>query len=306
MAMDEKEDSGLTNPFQSFDPEGKAADEHEEAGNPKQRGIKGVPFRVIAPNLVTLMALCAGLTGVRMAIEGRFELALYAILAAALLDGLDGRIARLLKGSSRFGAELDSLTDFVNFGVAPALILHVWLLHEIPSFGWIASLLFAMSMVLRLARFNVALDDKNKPAWQKDFFVGVPAPAGAMLALLPLYLEQVGLPKYSEMAPLVLAYTLFVAMLIVSSIPTYSGKTIGVRIPRDRVLPLFVGVVACVALFFSYPWVTLTLISMGYLITIPFARRAWHRANREMGDDSAEFGDVNFGEDFEETDSDKN
>lgn len=306
MAMDEKEENGLTNPFQSFDPEGKAADEHEEADNPKQRGIKGVPFRVIAPNLVTLMALCAGLTGVRMAIEGRFELALYAILAAALLDGLDGRIARLLKGSSRFGAELDSLTDFVNFGVAPALMLHVWILKEILSFGWIASLLFAMSMVLRLARFNVALDDKNKPAWQKDFFVGVPAPAGAMLVLLPLYLEQVGLPKYSEMAPLVLAYTLFVAMLVVSSIPTYSGKTIGVRIPRDRVLPLFVGVIACVALFFSYPWVTLTLISLGYLISIPLARRAWHRANRAMGDSAeAEFGDVNFGEDFEETDSNK-
>ncbi|MCV6548696.1 MAG: phosphatidylcholine/phosphatidylserine synthase [Cohaesibacter sp.] len=301
--MDDKEESSLSNPFQSFDPEGKGEDEHHQSEQTKQRGIKGVPLRVIAPNLVTLMALCAGLSGVRMAIEGRFELALYAILAAALLDGLDGRIARLLKGSSRFGAELDSLTDFVNFGVAPALILHVWLLHEIPSFGWIASLLFAMSMVLRLARFNVALDDKNKPAWKKDFFVGVPAPAGAMLVLLPLYLEQVGVPKYIEMAPAVLAYTLFVAMLVVSSLPTYSGKTIGVRVPRDRVLPLFVGVIACVALFFSYPWVTLSLITLGYLTSIPFARRAWHKANRAMKDPQEDFGSVDFGEDFDDNDN---
>ncbi|MCT4656263.1 MAG: phosphatidylcholine/phosphatidylserine synthase [Cohaesibacter sp.] len=301
--MDDKEESGLSNPFQSFDPEGNGAEEDKNPKDQKHRGIKGVPLRVIAPNLVTLLALCAGLTGVRMAIEGRFEFALYAIVAAALLDGLDGRIARLLKGSSRFGAELDSLVDFVNFGVAPALILHVWILHEVPSFGWIASLLFAMSMVLRLARFNVALDDKKKPAWQKNFFVGVPAPAGAMLVLFPLYLEQIGLPKYIEFAPLVLVYTLVVATLVVSSLPTYSGKTIGVRIPRNRVLPLFVGVVAFVVLVFSYPWVTLSVISVGYLITIPLATRSWHKTNKAMKNGEAEeFGAVDLGEDFDEDD----
>ena len=233
--MDDNQDHGLTNPFQSFDP---------DENSPKRR-FKAVPFRLIAPSLVTLMALCAGLTGVRMAIEGRFEVALMAIFAAALLDGIDGRVARMLKGTSRFGAELDSLTDFVNFGVAPALILHVWILHAIPSIGWIASLLFAIAMVLRLARFNVALDEKNRPAWKMNFFVGVPAPAGALAVLAPIYLELAGVPHYTPLALPVMAYTLFIAMLVVSSLPTYSGKTIGLRIPRTYVLPLIGGRCRC-------------------------------------------------------------
>lgn len=270
--MDEKEDGGLSNPFQPFDP---------DENSPKRR-FKAVPFRLIAPNLVTLVALCAGLTGVRMAIEGRFEVALFAILAAAFLDGLDGRVARLLKGTSRFGAELDSLTDFVNFGVAPALILYVWILNAVPTFGWIASLLFAISMVLRLARFNLALDDKNKPVWQMNFFVGVPAPAGALAVLLPIYLELAGLPHSDLLAPLVLVYTLIIATLVVSSLPTYSGKTIGLRIRRDRVLPLIVLFVATVAILFSYPWISLTVLVVAYLVSIPFARRSWHKNNQAM------------------------
>ncbi len=265
-------DHGITNPFQSFDP-----DEDE----PKRR-FKAVPFRLLAPNLVTLMALCSGLTGVRMAIEGRFELAMIAIAAAAFLDGVDGRVARMLKGTSRFGAELDSLTDFVNFGVAPALILHVWILHAIPSIGWIASLLFAIAMILRLARFNVALDDKNKPAWQKDFFVGVPAPAGALAVLAPIYLELAGMPHHDELALIVMLYTLLIAMLVVSSLPTYSGKTVGLRINRAYVLPVMGGFVAAVAILFSYPWESLLVLVFGYLVSIPFARRSWHRKNRMM------------------------
>lgn len=272
------DDDDDLSPFQSFDP--------EMSDEPSARArFQAVPFRLIAPNLVTLMALCAGLTGMRMAIEGRFELAMLALFAAAFLDGMDGRVARMLKGTSRFGAELDSLTDFVNFGVAPALILHVWILNALPSFGWIASLLFAIAMVLRLARFNVALDDKNKPAWQMNYFVGVPAPAGALLVLAPIYLELAGLPHYDELALLVMLYVLFVATLVVSSIPTWSGKTIGVRIPRKRVLPLIGAFVAAVTILFSYPWITMTIIVAVYLTSIPFARRSWYRENQQMLDE---------------------
>ncbi|PLW76754.1 CDP-alcohol phosphatidyltransferase family protein [Cohaesibacter celericrescens] len=274
--MDDEQDHGLTNPFQPFEP---------EENSPKQR-FKAVPFRLIAPNLVTLMALCAGLTGVRMAIEGRFEMALISLFAAAFLDGVDGRVARMLKGTSRFGAELDSLTDFVNFGVAPPLILHIWILNAIPSIGWIASLLFAIAMVLRLARFNVALDEKNKPAWKRGFFVGVPAPAGAIAVLAPIYLELAGMPHYDQLAILVMIYTLFIAMLVVSSIPTYSGKTVGLRIPRAHVVPLIVGFVATIAMLFSYTWITMLVVVALYLISIPLARRAWHKANREMAEEA--------------------
>lgn len=275
------EDDDDLSPFQSFDP--------EMSDEPSARSrFQAVPFRIIAPNLVTLMALCAGLTGMRMAIEGRFELAMLALFAAAFLDGMDGRVARMLKGTSRFGAELDSLTDFVNFGVAPALILHVWILNALPSFGWIASLLFAIAMVLRLARFNVALDDKNKPAWQMNYFVGVPAPAGALLVLAPIYLELAGLPHYDALALLVMLYVLFIATLVVSSIPTWSGKTIGLKIPRKRVLPLIGAVVAAVTILFSYPWITMTILVAIYLASIPFARRAWHRDNRQMLEERGE------------------
>ncbi len=273
--MADDQDHGINNPFQAFDPD----------ENPRRR-FKAVPFRLIAPNLVTLMALCAGLTGIRMAIDGRFETALVSIAAAAFLDGVDGRVARMLKGTSRFGAELDSLTDFVNFGVAPALILHVWILHAFQSIGWIGSLIFAIAMVLRLARFNVALADRNQPAWKKNFFVGVPAPAGALTVLAPIYLELSGLPHTDLAAPLVLIYTILIAMLVVSTLPTYSGKTIGLRIPRANVLPLILGVVAAVAILFSYPWITMTVLVVVYLASIPFARRSWFQHDRQMPDDN--------------------
>src|SRR3954471_16849820 len=157
-----------------------APDAHE----PRKRLFKPVPFRVIAPNLITLLALCLGLTAIRFTHEGRFEPAVLMIIIAALLDGLDGRVARLLKGTSRFGAELDSLADFVNFGVAPALILYVWGLHELKSAGWIAAMVLALCTGLRLARFNVMVEDPNRPAWAGNFFVGMPAPGGAITSLL--------------------------------------------------------------------------------------------------------------------------
>src|ERR1700731_1862353 len=145
---------------------------------PKRR-FRRIPVRTLVPNVITLLALCAGLTAIRMAFENRYVLALAAIVFAAFLDGIDGRLARFLKGTSRFGAELDSLADFVNFGVAPALILYFWTLHELGNAGWIAAMVFAISTGLRLARFNVMIDDPNRPAWAGNFFTGMPAPAGA-------------------------------------------------------------------------------------------------------------------------------
>src|ERR1700753_1091210 len=160
-----------------------------------ERRVRRIPVRTLVPNMVTLLALCAGLTAIRMAFEDRYVLAVAGIVFAAILDGLDGRLARFLKGPSRFGAELDSLSDFVNFGVAPALILYFWGLHDLKSAGWIAAMVFAICAGLRLARFNVMIDDPNKPAWASNFFVGVPAPAGAITVLLPIYVALLGLPR---------------------------------------------------------------------------------------------------------------
>src|SRR6266702_39624 len=159
------------------------------------RRFRLIPVRTLVPNLITLLALCAGLTAIRLAFEDKLEWAVAAIVIAAMLDGIDGRVARMLKGTSKFGAELDSLADFVNFGVAPALMLYFWGLAELGHVGWIAAMVFAICAGLRLARFNVMIDDPNRPAWAGNFFVGMPAPAGAITALLPIYLFLLGVPR---------------------------------------------------------------------------------------------------------------
>ncbi len=207
-----------------------------DPNEPRPRRFKPVPFRMIAPNMITLMALCLGLTAIRLAFEGKFEPAVIAVVVAGVLDGIDGRVARLLKGTSRFGAELDSLADFVNFGCAPALILYGFVLFHLKSLGWIIALIFAIAMALRLARFNAMLDDPNRPEWKKDFFVGMPAPAGALTAMLPLYLHFLGFGLERWAAPAILIYVLCIALLVVSTVPTYSGKTMGKRVPRSLVL----------------------------------------------------------------------
>src|SRR5918911_3959918 len=160
----------------------------------RRRRFRPIPVRMLVPNVITLLAICAGLTAIRLSTEGRVELAVAAIVFAAVLDGLDGRVARLIKGQSRFGAELDSLADFVNFGVAPGVILYFWGLHDLGNVGWIAAMVFAICAGLRLARFNVAIDDPNRPAWAANFFTGMPAPAGAITVLLPIYVSFLGMP----------------------------------------------------------------------------------------------------------------
>src|SRR5436309_13026722 len=173
----------------------------------KRRRFRPIPVRMPVPNLITLLALCAGLTAIRLAFEQKLEWAVAAIVFAALLDGIDGRVARMLKGTSRFGAELDSLADFVNFGVAPALILYFWGLHDLGNAGWIAAMVFASCTGLRLARFNVMVDDPNKPAWAAKFFTGIPAPAGAITVLLPIYIYFLGVPRLPGTALLTFLYT---------------------------------------------------------------------------------------------------
>ncbi|MEX6505040.1 phosphatidylcholine/phosphatidylserine synthase [Jiella sp. M17.18] len=259
---------GLESPFPPFEPEG--------SDTPHQRRI---PFRRIVPNLITILAICAGMTGVRLAFEGRFELAVMMVLGAAVLDGIDGRVARMLKGQSRFGAEMDSLADIVNFGIAPGLVLYAYSLHEAGSFGWIAALLYATGCALRLARFNTMLDDPNRPKWHTAFFVGVPAPAGAALALFPTYLSfsglDVGLPEIT--AGVTSVYLVLVGLLMASRLPTWSGKGIGIRVPRDTAIPIIMALVLYVAVLLSFFWVTLTFTMIAYLVSIVFSVRAFRR-----------------------------
>jgi CDP-diacylglycerol---serine O-phosphatidyltransferase len=250
----------------------------------RRRRFRRIPVRILVPNVVTVLALCAGLTAIRLAFEDRYGLALAAVVFAAILDAMDGRIARFLKGTSRFGAELDSLSDFVNFGVAPALILYFWGLHSLKSAGWIAALVFAICAGLRLARFNVMLDDPDRPAWASHFFVGMPAPAGAITVLLPIYASFLGLPRSGALTWLMLVYTLGIASLMVSRLPVFSGKRVGTRVTPELVGPLIVVVVASFALLVAYPWVVLTVGTVAYLASLPFgwlSYRGYERRSRE-------------------------
>lgn len=246
-------------------------------GRPRRRLV---PFTAVLPNLVTLLGLCAGLTAIRMAVEHRFDIAVAAIIFAVILDGLDGRLARYFRATSKFGEQLDSLADFVDFGVAPAMFLYVYRLDELSSFGWICALILAICTGLRLARFNAALDsDEPRPDWHRDYFVGIPAPAGAVAVLLPFFLERVGWIDLRFAAIIVAGYVLLIALLMVSRIPTMSGKRIGQRIPRDTVLPVLVVGVLLVAFLFSYPFSFLALGAILYLVHLPFAWRSWNRAS---------------------------
>src|SRR5262245_59193277 len=247
----------------------------------RRRRFRPIPVRMLVPNVITLLAICAGLTAIRLSFEGRMALAVYAIVFAAALDGIDGRIARLIKGQSKFGAELDSLADFVNFGVAPSLMLYFWQLHELRNAGWIAAMVFAISMGLRLARFNATLDDPNKPAFAANFFTGVPAPAGAITVLLPIYTEFLDVGRWP--AALTAAYTLLIAFLMVSRLPVFSGKTVRMRVPPELVLPVFVAVVFFIALLISYPWHILSVGSVLYLLSLPFGWTSYRRQARAVG-----------------------
>lgn len=229
----------------------------------------------LIPNMLTLFALCAGLTAVKFALDGRWELSCVAIIVAALFDALDGRIARLLDSTSKFGAELDSLSDFIAFGVAPSIILYVWTMDQAGRIGWGCSLLFSACMALRLARFNTKLDNADVPAWTMRFFTGVPAPAGAGLVLLPLIAYNEYGSGFADSPWLVGPWMVIVAGLLVSRIPTFSFKRLAIT--QRWVLPAMVIVVVLVALLVSETWNTALGIGVLYLASIPFSHRQYQR-----------------------------
>ena len=239
----------------------------------RRRRFRPIPVRMLVPNVITLLAICAGLTAIRLSTEGRMELAVAAIVFAAVLDGIDGRVARMIKGQSKFGAELDSLADFVNFGVAPGLILYFWQLRELHDGGWIAAMVFAISGGLRLARFNASIDDPNKPAFAASYFTGVPAPAGAVTALLPIYLAFLGV--FKPPAVVTALYTLLIAFLMVSRLPVFSGKSVRMRVPPELVLPVFVAVIFFIALLIGYPWHILSAGSVIFLLSLPLGWKSY-------------------------------
>jgi len=249
------------------------SDDGQPTTPPKRPKRQRLSLNVMIPNMLTLLALSSGLTAIRFAYEGRWEHAALAILAAAILDALDGRIARLLKGTSKFGAELDSLADILSFGVAPPMMLYFWSLENMGRFGWILVVLFAVSCALRLARFNTAAEDPDPPAWASTFFSGVPAPAAAGLVLLPMIISFNLFEEYVRRPEVVSVFMVVVAMLMISSIPTYSFKK--VKLSPKLVLPLMVTVGLVIASMLSAPWVTLSGILAAYMISIPFAVRSY-------------------------------
>lgn len=254
---------------------------------PQRRSLKTLPIRSLVPNSLTVMALCSGLTAMRFGLDGRFDMAVFAIMVAAVLDGLDGRVARLLKGTTKFGAELDSLSDFLCFGVAPVMLLYLWSLNEIGGLGWIVVLGFSVCCALRLARFNVALEDPDKPAWTANFFVGVPSPAAAGLVMLPLYMSFIGIDFLKDLPVLIAVYVAAIAFLMVSKVPTFSGKRLGMRVSRDEMLPVLLGVALSVAILFSYPWITMSLLVIAYLAFMPVStwRYQYHMKRMAETDD---------------------
>lgn len=231
------------------------------------------------PNFLTILSISAGMSAIRFGLEDRWEHAALAILAAAILDALDGRIARILKGASKFGAELDSLADFISFGVSPAMMLYLWSMHDFGRFGWMLALLFSVSMALRLARFNTMLEDHDLPPWTSNFFAGVPAPAAAGLVLMPMILSFQFGDDFFRSPGVVAFYLIGVSALVVSSIPTFSFKK--VKVPANRVLPFMIIAGAFVAAIVSAPWTTLSGALLVYLGTIPFSVKTYRKRMAE-------------------------
>lgn len=233
--------------------------------------LRLLPLTALAPNILTLLALCAGLTAVRFALAEKWEIAVVSIFVAGILDGLDGRVARLLKVSSKFGAELDSLADFVSFGVAPGLVLYLWSLNVVGGLGWVIALAYIICVGLRLARFNTALEDPAKAAISARFFTGVASPPGAGLALFPMVLYfQFGWDVFRS-AALVGIWSLVVGGLMVSSLPTFAFKKLRVR--RDLVLPTLLIIGLFAASIATMPWATLAVIGAAFIATFPFSYR---------------------------------
>lgn len=243
----------------------------------------GFSLRVAAPNAVTIVALCAGLTSFVFASEGRIALAVFAVFTAALLDGCDGRVARMTGGTTRFGGELDSLSDVVCFGAAPAFILYEWQLASLGLLGWVPCLALAACCALRLARYNVTADVPGAPLWKANYFAGIPAPGGAFLALLPVCAVQAGLIEAAEAGRLAFVTTPLIAGLMVSRWPTFSGKALGRKMPQITLLPPLILGLLLTGGFVYRPWATLVVMGLFYVATLPLSKWRHDRQMRRAG-----------------------
>jgi CDP-diacylglycerol---serine O-phosphatidyltransferase len=240
------------------------------------RSSRGIPLRALIPNAVTALALCAGLSGVRFALSGDFDKAVLAVVIAGVLDGVDGRLARLLKGTSRFGAELDSLSDVIAFGVAPALILFLWSLSAIPKFGWVFALGYAVCCAMRLARFNANLDVDEQPHKRSGFLTGVPSPSGAGLVMSPIFLYFATDQEWFRSPWVVAPVVAVVALLLVSNLPTYSWKSL--RLRRSFRLPALIALCLFFGALFTATWWALSALALTYMAAIPVAVASYRRA----------------------------
>ncbi|HUM08249.1 MAG TPA: CDP-alcohol phosphatidyltransferase family protein [Acidocella sp.] len=264
---------------------------------PRRQRFPGLSFNRMLPNLMTLLGLCIGLSAIRFGMQDRYGAAVIAIAVSMVIDGLDGRLARMLKATSRLGAELDSLSDFLCFGVAPALLLYMWSLQSLGAIGFLPPLMFASSMALRLARFNAALDTAPKAAFAYNFFTGVPAPAGAALALFPLFLgleaDELGLSWLHELAAFPLftgAVLVVVGGLSVSTLPVWSFKNF--KIPTAGLLPLLFGVVVLASLILADPYLAGALLALAYMVMLPFSLRSYRKLARQAEERRAAAEDV--------------
>ena len=254
----------------------------------RRRRLRAQPLIHLVPNIFTVMSLCAGLTAIRYGLDQRFELALILLVAAGVLDGLDGRSARLLKMTSKLGAQLDSLADFLSFGVAPALLVYLWTLNQVKGVGWSLALLFATCCALRLARFNTELEDSKQPAWMSRFFTGLPAPAAAGCLIMPMIATFALGQAWPRSWTLNALVTLVVAVLMVSRVPTFSIKMIVVRVKPQWILPTLIGVGLLAAALLNAPWLTLLSVGVAYLVSLPISIVVAYRLRRQHAQESGQ------------------
>ena len=247
------------------------------------RRPRGIPLRAVVPNAVTALALCVGLSGVRFALDGKWDWAVGLIILAGVLDGMDGRIARMLNGQSRFGAELDSLSDVIAFGVSPAIVVYLWCLHDLPRFGWLFALAYAVCAALRLARFNANIDAEEQPHKSAGFLTGVPAPAAAGLMLLPVYMWMASDREWDWLREIgvVAPWSALIAFLMISNIATFSWTSLRLR---SRVRLWVILMIALVGgALITAPWQTLSVVSLVYILMIPFSVASYARVRRQRG-----------------------
>jgi CDP-diacylglycerol--serine O-phosphatidyltransferase len=249
----------------------------EQQEKQSKRGKRLFPLAKLIPNALTLLALSLGLTAVRFGLAGKYEMAVLSICGAAFLDMLDGRIARLLKAESPMGAQLDSLADFMSFGLAPILVLYVWGLSELHRAGWMVLIFFGACCALRLARFNATIDDPDRPQWMREYFIGVPTPAAGILVLAPIWLQFSDWLDLRNAPWVIIGYTVSIACLMVSRFPTFSGKGRMASVPREHVLPIMVSLALLAAGLFTFPWFGLSLLCVLYVAALPFGYASFQR-----------------------------